>query len=1103
MHEALENHGSVLRKLVLGIAALVGLALGISLARIWAWNPSRLSREAQRELGRTLGCRFEAQKVEVLAFPRPQVVWSRCRLVWDRGTTAQVRELRLWPALAAMVAGEVVLGSVELSGVELQAGKAGDLMGTMSRVAEGRGRGFPDMSLRDASVLVAGASGREVVLRSLRGSLVRGLRSARISLGFDLELPQSGSALHGVALEGSLQKGSLVVRRLSLGELGVGAVVVWLSPTVEAGTWGFRLQGEGLYLNALRPLAMGLAPDLLQVKELFHRVKGGRLNHLRLEVQGRTRDGALEFLQARMRGELEAGEMLLPEPLGSLRSASGSMLVSHGFLELSSLAGSMDGGRIRGGSLRMHLVDPMAPLHLEAELEADLQNIPTLLESWPQGAALRGQMRDLYRVRGEASGRILVDGSRDSPRLGLRLGELRLFARHREIPYAVEIQGGTLELSPEGIILDRLRGTVGSSSFSELSGILDPQGEGWMDLRLGEGTLELEEVWSWLGDRLQRLVPSWELESVEGRLLIQEGRISGPLRAVENWEGNLTAKLEAQAWCGPLGGILRISGAQMEFKRDLASIKEAKLELPGGDLHLEGELAGWLPEVKNTKLELRGTLGRSALALVWDVVSQATRTKWRIPEELEANPMRLAIGEDRLEISGKMLLDRVLELHLDLVREGGDIQVKQLRFRAPSSHASMWLALGEKGGRLSFEGDLLGGTLELLVGENPLGQGRIQGNFRASWSGTGAGALELEAELLARDIPLWSLGMGQLSLLEGSLKGRGGVLEAENVRLEWNGREIHLEAKGQLSQEGLEWEGIMESATLDWQTILEMAERLANLPELARKGTLGIRLGELALAGVSASPFHADLELEAGGARLRVRQTSACNAGFSGTVDLSGGGEWVLYPIARGASLVGLLSCLGLHPETVEGRVDFQGELRGRELAPGFLESLRGNIEAVLLQGSFRGGLVLERLFKQLEHRRDLGYWLGSIGSKGISFSRVILQGSLREGLLDIHDGRLQGPDALAVGQGKVDLVTGELDVQVLAAVRQGGRKGSGQEAEVLLGIKIVGDLLDPKVWEVGPQGVSSSLMSRIRTLHLKEKSVLEKSRSGKADLKK
>lgn len=1103
MHEALENHGSVLRKLLLGIAAVVGLALGVSLARIWAWDPSRLSREAQRELGRTLGCRFEAQKVEVLAFPRPQVVWSRCKLVWERGTTAQVGQLRLQPALAAMVAGEVVVGSMEISGVALQAGKAGDLVGTMSRVAERWGGGFPDMSLRDASVLVAGASGREVVLRSLSGSLVRSLGSARISLGFDLELPGSGGAVHRVALEGSLQKGSLVVRRLSLGELRVGPVVVGPSPTVEEGTWGVRVQGAELYLNSLRPLAMGLAPDVLQLKELSHRVKGGRFNHLRLEVQGRARDGALEFLQARMRGELEAGEVLLPEPLGTLRSASGNMLISHGFLELSSLAGSMDGGRIRGGRLRMHLVDPKAPFHLEAELEADLQNIPRLLESWPQGAALRGKIRDLYRVRGKASGRILVDGSKDSPKLGLRLGELRLFARHRAIPYPVEIQGGALELSPEGIMLDKLKGAVGSSSFSELSGILDPQAEEWMDLRFGEGTLELEEVWSWLGDRLQGLVPSWELESVEGRLLIQEGRISGPLRAVENWEGNLRARLEAQARCGPLGGILRISGAQMEFKRDFASIKGAKLELPGGDLHLEGELAGWLPEVKNTKLELSGTLGRSALALVWDAVSQATRAKWRIPEELEANPVRLEIGEDRLEISGKMLLDRVLELHLDLVREGGDMQVKQLRIRDPSSRASMWFELGEKGGRLSFEGDLQGGTLELLVGENPLGQGRVQGNFRASWSGTGAGPLELEAELLARDIPLWSLGMGQMSLLEGSLKGRGGVLEAEHVRLEWNGKEIHLGAKGRLSQEGLEWEGIVESATLDWQIILEMAERLAHLPKLARKGTLGIRLGELALAGVSASPFHADLELEAEGVRLRVRQASACNVGFSGTVDLLGGGEWVLYPIARGASLVGILSCLGLQPDTVEGRVDLQGQLRGRELAPGFLESLRGKIEAVLLQGSFRGGLVLDRLLKQLEHRRSLGAWFGSIGSKGISFSRVILEGSLREGLLDIHDARLQGPDALAVGQGKVDLVTGELEVQVLAAVRQGKRKGLGQEAEVLLGIKILGDLLDPKVWEVGPQGVSSSLMSRIRTLPREEKSVLEKSRPARADLKK
>lgn len=1102
-----ESNGSALRKWALLLGTIAGLALGFCLARIWAWDPLRLSQEVLLAVSRTLGCRLEAQKVEVVVFPRPQVIWSGCRLVWKGGARATVQELRALPALPAMAMGRIGLSFLEITGMDLAAEHPGRLLETLSGSSGWPNMSFPDLSIQGARVESRFASGPQVVLSELRGRLVWGVAGGEVFLSFDLQRPDRGTSLKNVVLELSLEatSGSARVRRLSLGE-PPARFSGELKGLRDKGQWELRLSGEPMELASIHLLTTRIAPEILPARDLLGRVRAGRIRGITLLVQGEGRDPLPKLHDVWVGGELQGGEVILPGPIGALRGLAGRLRFSEGVLELSSWTGQIDSGRLRNGTFRIKLTDPRGPIHLEAQVDADLHQVHRILEEWLQEGSLRSEIRNLFRVRGRAEGRVVVDGPLASPGLWAEAQQLRLWARHRALPYALEIHGGSLAVGPQGIVFKDLRGTVGSSSYSGLSGSVDPYVEGWMDLRLGPTSLELEEAWIWLGDRLKRWVPFGELSSVQGRLLIREGEVNGPLREPEKWQGHMVARLEAQAQSVLLGGEVRVSDAEVELSRDSLSVKGARVELPGSDFRLDGNLVGWLEEVKEADLSIQGRLGQKALEPLVEPISQATGIRWRLPQELRPNPMRLGWGVDGVSVSGELLWKEGLGIHLDLRQGHGGLRIAELSIQDPPSRAVISLHLGADTSEVSFQGHLLGSTLDLLMEKNPLGRGEIEGNMRARWTGTGVGWPELQGELLAKEIPLvQSLGGSALVLIEGSLMEEEKVLHLDHVRLGWKGKEMLLTAKGQISERGLEAEATMGCQRLELEEAREMMEELTAIAGGKIRGKVGIRLAELGMGALAVRPFHADLELEPGGSQLGVREANLCGVGLSGMVDLEGDPGWGLHLVARGTPLDKLLDCLGLGRGAVEGKMDLQGELRAKGLGPAFWESLEGPVELVIRRGKLGSGRVWEQVLERLQGWRDLQGWVGLVRAQGLMYSEVQIKGRFEKGVLHIQDAHLKGPKTKAVSMGRVDTVTGQMEMEILGAATRVGKKDSRQQGYVLFGLRVSGDLSEPSVARIEPMELSTALLGQIKKLTpektgvgAKPTSKSRKSRSGR-----
>lgn len=179
---------------------------------------------------------------------------------------------------------------------------------------------------------------------------------------------------------------------------------------------------------------------------------------------------------------------------------------------------------------------------------------------------------------------------------------------------------------------------------------------------------------------------------------------------------------------------------------------------------------------------------------------------------------------------------------------------------------------------------------------------------------------------------------------------------------------------------------------------------------------------------------------------LRAEQLSVSNsaATFKGSLDWQwrGGAETRLAGTLQSPDVSRLLSGLGYAPTLTSSRANATADISWPGPPEDFgLERLDGQLKAKLEDGrllNISAVTSASRIFGLLDIdniKRRLRLDFSDVTRRGISFDTATLEAQVRRGIINPGRFELAGPSLSAVGQGKVNLNTGELDQDIKVTV--------------------------------------------------------------------
>ncbi len=1076
-------------KLLLVLTALLGLAtlLGLSVffLRSWSLGPEEISKRFLQEAGGILGCKLEAQKTQVFRFPFPRVVWQGVVLSWAKGGHAKAQALEVSPDPISMAMGRFEISSLQIHGLDVPETSWRALVESLREsLARNLGGLFFHLGLSNARVKTTLAwQGGPLQLTRLEGALRRKPWGMALGLSFDLECQGRGTILKGVFLEISPLRdaGLAFLRRLSVEEPRI-ELTGGLRGLSEQGFEELFLKGGSMDLKAAGIILQMLWRDSPISSQIPNMVKAGTLLDLEINIPGSGWEFPLKSLPVAVRGRLQGAELVLPGPWGVLRDLRAGLQISQHSVELSNMTAKSKVGILSGGSLSLDLLGPQPAFYLEVWVEAQLQQLHRILEEWVQSEPWSQQLKALYRVGGKARGKVVAQGPVFSPRLWVQAQDFSFQARHKALPYGLEIRGGTIQAGPEALAFQGLQVLLGSSILTGVSGSLDLWSGGWLDLRTGVCVLELEEIWALLRERGSG--PSWleNFDSVEGRLSIQEAEMNGPPMELRGWQASGSAHMEARVTHKFLGVEAELKDAELEFTQESISFKRARLILGNEKLSLEGDVFEWLDGGPRGNLRISGEAGPKIWGLLKESLSRVTGFSWREPARVELFHSQTTWGPEGTALEAELSWEGEASVWLDLLMLPGGFKLRQLKVEGGQTRAFFSLDMAPGAWELSMEGHISGNTLALFLEENPLGNGWLQGKARIKGKHPLKEGFSMEGELLAGEIPLAPhLGDGAWGLLQAEILGKGHEMSLPGARIKLGDRELFLRGEGLWEKGGLGINAVLEAPSLQWVELGQITQRLKALLGLAVQGTLGIRVGELKLGNALFQPFHADLELDPWHWGLDLRYSVLCGMSLSGTIQMGPEPGWALHPVAKDLDLRELLGCLGISSFGFTGKADLEGEIGGEGLETISVEKVSGSFRILFHQGEILTGKMWRNILENLEGLHQLGDWAKKAQTRGIRLDKGQMELELKKGDLKIMEFWSDGKSMRILAQGYADLLSGEIELRLLLEPK--GLKSRGSKVNKLaqmVALDVKGPFIDPKVQRLKPEQIPKAMLEKL-----------------------
>jgi len=855
-----------------------------------------------------------------------------------------------------------------------------------------------------------------------------------------------------------------------------------------------------------------------RVRDFVDRIAPGAVPWLRetvVSLSGRIETEGLRKLDAR--ATLAGSTITVPKIDLTLVEVGGEVSLSGGILTGQRLSARLGNSRVREGTLRMGITGRDAPFHADLPANADLAELQPLLRRLVRNERFREEIDRIHGVRGTASGRLTLGERLSSIRPTVALASVDLAGKYDRVPFPITIRGGQASYDDASFAVKDLRGTVGGSTISGLTGRLVLGKTPAISIRGGTARIPLEELYPWIAS-LEGIRESVKpVRSVQGVAEISTLSCDGPLREPGEWgfeAGGSVANLKVDTSLLP--GPVTIPRGRFRIRPEELSFTDVEAILLDTTFQGGVQLRGYRKGIGQVAASLHGDVGAEAAKWAYDRLGVPHPYAPRAPFTVTGSTLSW-------EKAGAVVVDTTLawpegpDISLSLRKTPGELSIDPLAIRDEASDAKVAFRLEPGTAKVKFTGTLSRSTVEKVV-PIPVWSGqRIRGEMEAVLDRANLARSSARGTLEADDLAIAWKPLAPLAIRRISLSAEGRKVRVASSDLFWDNVPFSLTGTAEFGGSTVVTDLDVSAGDIDVEKLLRsllpedsgkpeagalaMAEHQEDGKSESRgssdfpvRGVLRFRAASVSYGGLTWRPFRAEADIGEDRLRFALSEANLCGVSTLGVMTLDSTGPAIELAVsATGEEVEATMTCLSGKKVSLTGKYSTSVRVKGKGTGVALLRSLKGPGELTVKDGRINKMTFLSRIFSYLNVTDLLRGKLPDLGKEGFPYRTLAVRGEVNDGKFLLGELTVDAPSMGIAATGEVDFIRREEDLKVLvspfgtvdAVVRKipvvgyilGGTL-------VTIPVAVRGDINDPKVTPLEPAAVGEELLGIVgRTL--------------------
>lgn len=862
-----------------------------------------------------------------------------------------------------------------------------------------------------------------------------------------------------------------------------------------------KLAGKELDVSQIRDWALKIAGDIEVVEYLFRHVKGGKIPEISFQTAGRSFDELWKTNNMAVTGTLRDGNIIGFATGSNLEEVSGPFVVSRGVLEANQFSARL--GKIQGrdGVVRVGLEGKSAPFHLDMMVQADATELRSLLLRVVENEDFRKEVSKLRDVKGNLSGRLILGERIDSILPKVSILKAAISGSYDPIPYPISVKEGRFQYGDGKIALDSVSGTVGLSSFSEVTGSLSYSGARQIEVESGRFSLDVAQT-SNLLNRFAVLPKGLrDVDFTQGRLDLIALSLKGPLDQPSQWDFSSTGSVSGIAVKhANLPGVMNVSGGSLSATPTKLTVSDAKVNLLDASVTVEGFLQGFNEAPLSLDATATGAIGGQVAGWLSRQIELPKEFMLRSPLQVTKGRVLWKEGGD-VAFQGDLTVAGGPRLSLDLVRAPQTVEVKEILIADGEQRARMTFDIERDKFALSFNGALEQKTLNQIFQAPPLEASLIQGDIEVSAFLEEPHRFTARGRLAGKElrVPLKDEhAIVEFFFLEADPNG----LNLRSANLRWRDSRLSFMGKLLAEPKALRLDMDVSADQVVWEEFDQLVNRGSKggdnsvlgraLPPL--EGTVRLKADRFTLAGFSSSPFQAVASLSQNTVNVQIKHADVCGIATVGNVDVASGeiGLDVSFSVT-GGQLESTSSCLSDNKQAIKGNYSLTGRLSGRGTPEKIAQTLRGDFDFSARDGEILQSPTvdtpLEAAFNYLNNTGDFSLVFPDLDKESFPFRLISSRGTVQGTSLVNDEVTLLSSLYTIAGTGRIDFEHKQIDARGLVSVLLPGDRfirripvvGSFLAGSIVgivgIPIRMTGSLEHPDVTYLAPKDVGAELL--------------------------
>ncbi len=561
-----------------------------------------------------------------------------------------------------------------------------------------------------------------------------------------------------------------------------------------------EIEGRNIDVKTTRQAALSLAGENDVIRGIFEVLKGGTVPQITLTAQGQKLSDLGNMDELVIRGQMRDGNISIPGVQLDLTDTAGDVVISRGILDGENLHARLGNSSGENGKLTLGLVGDETPFHLDIDVGADLAQLPPILDRLIDDKDFRSELAKIEDLKGNANGKLVLGEDVNNLDVTVAASDIHLTARYRGIPHPVAITGGNFSYSGAGIGIRQLSGSLGRSTFTDLSGGLEWGKKSELEISSARCSLYLAEIAPWLAsfDALREELTYYG--GGQGSIGITALKVKGPLQTPRDWQFDVAGEVEDLVLenLPERPGTVKIDFAKFKADSQDFAYTDGQLSLQDAPLKISGTHRGYLKGFDNdVSLILEGRLGPQFIEWLSRVLGAPSWLKLR-PQTLSPSKLRYVKGEKNT-FSASIATQEGLKMSTDILLGGDEMVIQKLLIQDSVSRADIGLHIKNRAVHLAFDGNIDQQTVNRLFSEETFFAGSIDGKMRAWWDLQNLSKSNMEGELRGRDIFVAYDPATPLKINSFAIRGDASKVRIDTADLNWS--EMPLKLSGSIQPE--------------------------------------------------------------------------------------------------------------------------------------------------------------------------------------------------------------------------------------------------------------------------------------------------------------